>query len=145
MSGCYHLAFLKGKFDTAAKTVSIDLPYETRDSIGRVVAKDFKPGVTIDPNKTAGMSITAAFQAVVSNTSTSEFINGWAPFATAPRVDLAVGRANADPAGLEYTPATLDGSSFSGTVTGLTPTTNTVFARTCFGAECSFTKLTPAS
>jgi hypothetical protein len=33
-AGCYHLAFLKGGFDTAAKTVSMDLPFQTRDAIG---------------------------------------------------------------------------------------------------------------
>jgi hypothetical protein len=35
-AGCYHLAFLKGAFDVANKQVSIDVPYQTRDSIGRL-------------------------------------------------------------------------------------------------------------
>ena len=48
------------------------MPYETRDAIGRLVAPEFGPGVVIEENLTATMSIVAAFQAVVGNTSTSD-------------------------------------------------------------------------
>lgn len=142
-SGCYHLAFLKGKFDTAAKTVSVDLPYNTRDAIGRLVAPQFRPGVIIEENLTAGMSIVAAFQAVIGNTSTSDYTNGWDPYYVGPRVDLAVGSARSTPDQLDYaTPASLSGGTFSGIVDGLTATATTVFARACNGTECQYAKLT---
>ena len=142
-AGCYHLAFLQGAFDTAAKTVSIDLPYNTKDAIGRLVAPQFKPGVLIEENLTANMSITSAFQAVVSNTQISDYTNGWDPYYVGPRVDLATGSATAAPAGLNYaTPATLTGDTFTGTVP-MTGSATTVYARACNGTECSFAKLTP--
>lgn len=143
-SGCYHLAFLDGAFDTATKTVSVDLPYGPRDAIGRQVAPEIKRGVVIEENVTANMSITAALQAVVGNTYTSDYTNGWDPYFAGKRVDLAVGSANAAPESLTYTaPATLTGDSFSGTVTGLTGSATTVFARACNGTECQYAKLTP--
>lgn len=143
-AGCYHLAFLKGKFDTAAKTVSMDLPFQTRDAIGRLVAPEFKPGVLLEENLTANMSIVAAFQAVVGNTYTSDYITGWNPYYVGPRVDLAVGPANAAPEALTFTtPATLTDGTFSGTVSGLTGSATTVFARGCNGTQCSYAKLTP--
>lgn len=142
-AGCYHLAFLKGAFDTTAKTVTIDLPYNTKDAIGRLVAPQFKPGAIIEENVTAGMSITGAFQAVVGNTSTSDYTNGWDPFYVGPRVDLAVGSATASPLSLNYaTPAALTGDSFTGTVP-LTATARTVYARACNAMECSYAKFTP--
>ena len=142
-AGCYHLAFLKGAFDTAAKTVHIDLPYETKDAIGRQVARQFTPGVVIEENVTAGMSITGAFQAVVGNTSTSDYTNGWDPYYVGPRVDLATGSATASPVGLNFaTPATLSGDTFTGTVP-MTGSATTVYARACNGMECSYAKLTP--
>lgn len=143
-AGCYHLAFLKGKFDAASKSVSMDMPYQTRDAIGRLVAPQFKPGVMIEENLTANMSIVAAFQAVIGNTSTSDYINGWNPYFVGERVDLAVGPANAAPDALDYgTRATLSGDTFTGTVSGLTGSATTVFARACNGTECSYAKLTP--
>ncbi len=143
-AGCYHLAFLKGKFDAAAKTVSMDLPFQTRDAIGRVVAPQFKPGAVLEENLTANMSIVAAFQAVIGNTTTSDYINGWNPYYVGPRVDLAVGAANAAPDSLAYSsPATLSGDTFTGTVSGLTGSATTIFARGCNGTECTYSKFTP--
>ena len=145
-SGCYHLAFLKGAFDVANKTVSMELPYNPRDQIGRLVAPDFKPGAVLDPNVTAGMSITAAFQAVVSNTSSSDFTNGWTSYHTGKRVDLAVGPANGAPEDLDYAfTSTVTGDSFRGEVTGMNNANNAVFARACSGvSECAYAKVTPA-
>ena len=139
-SGCYHLAFLNGSFDITGKKVTMDLPYLTKDEIGRVVAPDFKPGVVIEENQTAGMSIAAAFQAVVGNTSTSDYTNGWTPYYTGPQVSLGVAAAGSEPTTVTYgAPVTLSGSGFSGTVSGLTAAKNTVFARACNGTECTFT------
>lgn len=144
-AGCYHLAFLDGRFDTANGTVSMDLPYQTRDSIGRLVAEDFKPGAIIEENLTANMSITAAFQAVVGNTYTSDYTNGWTPYVTGKRVDLAVGGPSSDPAGLDYSgTTTMTDDSFTGTVSGLSTRIDTVFARACAGTVCSYAKVTPA-
>lgn len=140
VAGCYHLAFLNGAFDIAGKKVTMDLPYLTKDEIGRVVAPDFKPGVAIVENVTAGMSITAAFQAVVGNTSTSDYTNAWNTFYTAPQVSLAVAAANIEEvSGLAFnTLATLTGGDFTGNVTGLTASKNTVYARACYGVDCSY-------
>lgn len=146
MSGCYHLAFLEGEFDTDAKTVSMDLPYETRDGIGRLVAPDFVPGATLLESQSANMSVAAAFQAVAGNTTTSDFINAWDPYFVGERVDLAVGAPTANPQFLTYTStAELDGGTFSGTVKGLTDSANTIFVRACNGATsgCRYAQLTP--
>ncbi|CAN5294823.1 hypothetical protein BH23ACT9_BH23ACT9_03670 [soil metagenome] len=135
-AGCYHLAFLDGAFDAAANTITIDMPFGTRDSIGRVVAETFQPGVEITANETAGASITGSFQAVISNNTTSSFINGWTSVFTAPVVQLGVGKSTTSPASAaystvaDYDPAT---GAFSGTVSGLTAVNNTVFARVCHG------------
>jgi hypothetical protein len=143
VAGCAHLAFLKGSFDATAKTVSMDVPFNTKDSIGRLVAPQFKPGVVIEELQTASMSITAALQAVISNTQVSDYTNGWDPYYVGPRVDLAVGSATASPLGLNFaTPATLTGDTFTGTVP-MTGSATTVYARACNGMECSFAKLTP--
>ena len=140
------MAFLKGAFDVANKTVSMELPFNTRDQIGRPVAPDFKPGAVLDANETATMSITAAFQAVVGNTTTSDFTNGWTSYYTGKRVDLAVGPANAAPEDLDYSfLSTVTGDSFRGEVTGMSNANNTVFARACSGlSECGYAKVTPA-
>ena len=144
VNGCYHLAFLQGSFNTAAKTVTMDLPFQTRDAIGRLVAEDFKPGAILEESLAATMSITASFQAAVSNVQTSDYTNGWSPYFTGKRVDLAIGSANAEPAGLDYsTPADLSGESFSGSVIGLTNSANTVYARACSAIECTYAKVTP--
>jgi hypothetical protein len=140
VSGCYHLAFLNGSIDVAGKKVTMDLPYLAKDEIGRVVTPDFKPGVAIEANETAGMSITAAFQAVVGNTATSDYTNGWSPYYAGPQVSLAVAAAGVDASTLTYgAPVTLSASGFSGTVSGLTAAKNTVFARACSGLDCSYT------
>jgi hypothetical protein len=142
-AGCYHLAFLTGNLDTANKTVSIDLPYNTRDNIGRLVAPDFKPGAVLVENQTAAMSIASAFQAVVGNTSTSDFINGWSPYFVGPQVSLAVGPADvdlSDPEALAFGPnLTLNpNGTFSGTINGVSGGNNTVYVRACNGETCAF-------
>ena len=142
INGCYHLSWLNGSFDMANKTVTMDMPFETKDAIGRLVAPDFKPGATLVDNggeSTAGMVIAASGQAVVSNTQTSQFINGIKPYYVGPQVVLGVAGANQDPSTVTYSaPGTMSGSTFSGTVSGLTASKNTVYARACNGAECSY-------
>lgn len=143
IAGCYHLAFLSGRFDTEASTVTVDLPYETRDSIGRIVGPDIKPGAVLVDNGgegSAGMTIAASFQAVVSNTIMSRYINGIDPYYVGPRVSLAVGTPTTGPQAAKYTStATLapDGT-FTGTVAGVTATANRLFVRACNGTVCSY-------
>lgn len=143
INGCYHLAWLNGSFDIPNKTVTMDMPFETKDSIGRLVAPDLKPGAVLVDNggeNTAGMVIAASAQAVVSNTQTSQFINGIKSYYVGPQVSLGVAAPNQDPVTVTYSSTgTLNGSTFNGTVSGLTAAKNTVYARACNGTECSYT------
>ena len=142
VAGCYHLAFLNGAFDVANKTVTVDLPYNTKDAIGRSVAPEFVPGAVLVDNggeSTANMVISAAFQAALNTSDTARFINGIDPYYTAPQVVLGVASPNQDPSAVTYSaPGILSGSTFSGTVSGLTASKNTVYARACSGTECSY-------
>jgi hypothetical protein len=139
VSGCYHLAFLTGSFDTDANTVSMDWPFNTKDAIGRLVAPDFKPGAVLFENQSANMSIAAAFQAFAGNTDTSDYTNGWNPYYTAPTIDLATGADTAAPEGLNFnTPATVTGTTFTGQVAGLSASRNSVWVRACLGATCVY-------
>lgn len=146
VAGCHHLAWLSGSFDTANHRVTVDLPYETKDEIGRLVAPDFKPGVVLTENLQAGMSISAAFQAVVGNTSTSDYTNGWGEYFVGGVVQLAAGAPGQAPENQSYTQtATITGSSFSGTVSGLSTSKNTVYVRACQAQVCSYTSVVPAA
>lgn len=117
VSGCYHLGFFDGEIDTDAGRVSMVLPYEATDGIGRLVAGTFKRGTPITENQSAGMSITASKQAVVSNATTSAFLNGWGTYHAGTVVTVALGDADGPTGsyGLLDTPG--DGS-FAGTVSG---------------------------
>ena len=143
VNGCYHLAWLSGTIDPATKTVTMDLPFETKDEIGRLVAPDFKPGAVLVDNageNTAGMVISASGQAVVSNTSTAQFINGIKSYYVGPSIALGVATPNQDPAGITYSSTgVMNGSTFNGTVSGLTASKNTVYARACTGTDCTYT------
>lgn len=141
VSGCYHLAFLDGAFDPVADTVTMEMPFDTRDGIGRLVGETFRRGVQITAVETAAASIAGSFQAVVSNNSTSSVINGWEPVFTGPVVELAVGRPGLNPAAASYsTTATLNpDGTFSGTVSGLTAANSAVYARACHGLRSACT------
>jgi hypothetical protein len=141
VSGCYHLGFFQGTVDPVGNTITMVLPFGARDRIGRVVAESFTRGTEITPVETAGASIAGSYQAVVSNNTTSSFINGWKPVFTGPTVQLGVGRPGlANPmtatwSGVaDYDEAT---GAFSGTVSGLTATNSAVYARICHGLRDS--------
>lgn len=141
IQGCYHLAFLEGEVDPAAGTISVDLPFNTKDSIGRLVAPEFVEGEILTDNGgegTAGMSIAASFQAVVSNTITSQYINGYDSFYIGEHLDVAVGRPGQNPAGLSYTPATRSGDAFTATVPQGAPTNTVAYVRACEGTVCTY-------
>jgi hypothetical protein len=136
VAGCYHLAFLEGEFDSAAGTVTVDLPYGTPGTDKLV------PGASIVASESAGMSIAAAVQAGVSNTSTANYINGWRTYLLGEKVEVGVGRANGT--GIVWSPAELaEDGSFTGTATGLSATLTTVYARACAGAVCAMSAVTP--
>lgn len=117
VAGCYHLGFFDGDVDASAGTVSMVLPYEAQDAIGRLVAGTFQRGTPIIESQSAGMSITASGQAVVSNTATSQFINGWGTYY--PGTVVSVGLGDAERATSGYTLLDTDGDgSFAGTLDG---------------------------
>ena len=142
VQGCYHLAFLNGSVNTTANTISVDLPYNTRDSIGRLVAPEFVSGAVLEDNAgtgTAGMVIAASFQAVVSNTITSHYINGIDKYHVGEQLHVAVGAPGANPAGLNFTTtASRSGDSFTATLPQGAPANSVVYVRACHGTECVY-------
>lgn len=142
VQGCYHLAFLQGAVSTTANTISVDLPFNTRDSIGRLVAPEFVPGAVMEDNGgegSAGMVIAASFQAVVSNTITSHYINGIDAYRIGEQLHVAVGAPGANPAGLSYTTAaTRSGDSFTATLPQGAASNAAVYVRACHGTECTY-------
>lgn len=134
VSSCPHIAFLSGAFNTADGTVTMDVPF------GLEVAPEIAPGAVITEVQTAAMSITAAFQAGVSNANTSDFTNGWEPYFVGGNVMVATGSATANPKALQYKPTTLDGDSWTATVTSPLSHT-TLYVRSCEGAAagCTYT------
>lgn len=147
VAGCYHLAFLEGEFDAANDTVTMEMPFDTRDSIGRLVGEGFSRGVAVTANETAGASLTAALQAVVSTTATGSFLNGWDTVYTGPSVAAFAGKSGqkAPPFGAEWQPLDLDEATgaFSGTVTGLSAANDTVVVRACNVTTCTFAEVAP--
>lgn len=145
LNGCFHVAFLDGAFDTTANTISIDLPFNPRDSVGRFLAPDFKPGaVILDSGAgSAGGTIQASMQAVVTNATLSRSITAVSSYFVGPKLQLGVGRSTQAPAGVTYTTTVVPGpdGAFTATVPGLTAKDRTVFARACNGVECAFSKL----
>lgn len=136
VSNCPHVAFLEGAFDPAAATVTMDVPF------GAAFAPSIVPGATIVANETAGMSISAAFQAVISNTTLSDFTNGWQSYHVGPQVAVTTGIAGAKPeTASKYVPATL---AEDGTWTATAPIGRShtqLFVRACEGAVCSYEAL----
>lgn len=138
-SGCYHLAFLKGAFDVAKGEVTMDLPWQPKDRVGRAVGPDIVPGAVLQPLETAGMSIAASFQAVISNATVSDFINGWQPYYTGGHISIGTGTASA----LKYTPVPVnDDGSWAGSLDKVPATHTTLFVRACEGASAACTVTT---
>ncbi len=147
LNGCYHLGFLNGAFDVANKRVSMDVPFEAKDSVGRVIVPNLKPGAIIQEYAGAfvgSTAITAAIQygplsTAAASAAVQRAINGLAPYHVGSQVVLGVAAPGQDPATITYSaPGVLSGSTFSGTVSGLTASKNTVYARACNGTECSY-------
>lgn len=131
VASCPHLKFLAGAFDSATSEVRMVVPLA---DIGA------GPGAVLTPIETAGMSISAAYQAAVSNTTISTFINGWNPYFTAPVVQLATGFAgDEDQSGLAYTTAAVADGAFSGT-TEVLEDADALVARACVATTCTYTE-----
>lgn len=140
---CYHLTFLQGSFNVATKQISIDLPYEAQDAIGRVVMPEFKPGALIQATADGILASLqyGPLQQPAVQTHVQHIITATDTFYTAPQVALGTGAANIeDMSGVTFnTIASISSGTFSGTVNGLTATKNTVYARACYGAQCTYT------
>jgi hypothetical protein len=138
VSNCPHVAFLEGAFNTADATVTMDVPF------GTAAAPNIVPGAVILENLTANMSITAAFQAVASTTSTSDFTNGWQPYYVGGQVAIATGLPDRPATTGKFSPATLgEDGSWTGTLDKVDPKHTQLFVRTCEGAAsaCTFLAL----
>ena len=145
LNGCNHLGFVEGALDSANKQIWIDLPYDVPDAVG-VKIPELKPGAVIDEYVgafTGSTAVSASLQygALTHPTASvhvTQSVNGISSYYTAPQVSLAVGPASQEPSGLTYSPATLSGDKFTGTVSGLTAAKSTVYARACNGVECAY-------
>ncbi|HEV3474017.1 MAG TPA: hypothetical protein VG602_01450 [Actinomycetota bacterium] len=136
IQNCGHLGWLEGEYDLTEEVVRIELP------IGSALAPDVVPGARLIPFDYAGGTIAVAYQAAVSNATTTDFADWTEEFVyTVPskRVSLGIAPAGADPANVSFSKqATLEGDGFSGSldVSGLAPGSYEVFAKACFADNC---------
>ena len=131
VANCPHLAFLEGAFNTAEGTVTMDVPFDTE------FAPAITSGAVIVENLTAGMSISAALQAGVSNTASSDFINGWKPYYAGPQVALATSTATSNASSGSYVPAVLaEDGTWTGALDKRPATHSRLFVRSCEGTTC---------
>lgn len=130
-AGCYHLGFYTGSVDTAKGTITFDLPYGAKDQIGRTVADTFRRGTPITHVDSAGTSVSAAFQAVVSNTATSQYWTGatLGTYYPGTFVSAGIGTATSPPAAYTALETAGDGD-FSGTLSG---TGDRLWVKACKG------------
>lgn len=143
ISGCYHLDFVEGGFDTEANEAWMILPFDPQDDLNRPYAPEFAPGAVLTEVQTASMSIAASAQAFVSNPQSSSYINGWDSYVIGEQVELGVGRDSRAPSNFETVVDVAPDGSFSGTVSGLGGSTDTVWARACEGFVCTEASATP--
>jgi hypothetical protein len=151
LNGCAHLGFVEGGLDSVNKKIWVDLPYEAKDAVGRVMVPEFRPGAVLDEYAgafTGSTAVSASLQyGALSHPTASvhvtQSVNGISSYYTAPQVALAAGAANLeDFSGVTFNSlATISSGTFSGTVNGLTATKNTVYARACHGTQCTYTSL----
>ena len=135
VANCPHIAWLNGAFQTGTDTVRIELP------LGQAYAPDLVPGVELLPNVTAGTTISASYQAVVSNaTTTDEALWDEVVTYTIPSggVRLGIAPAGTNPDNVTFnTAATVsDNGSFTGSIAAPGPGSYEVFAKACFGSNC---------
>lgn len=137
IANCPHIGWLDGEFDTATNTVRMELP------LGSELAPEVVPGAKLEALNFAGGTIAVAYQAVVSNATTTDFAEWFEddPYnVPSKRVSLGVAPAGTPPNQVDFsTEGTLsDDGSFLGNVdiSGLEPGSYELFARACFGSNC---------
>lgn len=141
VANCPHIAWLTGQFNTTTDTVRIDLP------LGQPYAPDIVAGAVLLPNATAGTTISASYQAVVSNATTTDeaFWGEETPYtvpSTTVRLGVAPAGTNPDAVSYSKEATVTDNGSFSGTLDAPGPGEYEVFAKACFGSNCA-TKSVP--
>ena len=146
VTGCSHMGWLEGTFDSANKQVRIDLPFQARDELGRIMIPELKPGAVLQEFGNIRSGFQYAPVAVDPiHSSVRDTITGTSPYYVGPQVILGVASRNTDPLAVDYSStATLTGTSFSGMVKGLSKSASkdTVFARACSAVTCSYTTFT---
>lgn len=134
VANCPHIGFVDGSFNTGEGTVTMTVPFGFNDQI--------QPGIVIKEHQTATMSVAASLQAGVSNTASSQYLNGWlTSYTVGPKVELGVDDPGSKPTSVDYTTAaelSPDGS-FSGTIE--VPAGSAVFVRACQGFACTAIEL----
>lgn len=136
LANCPHVAWLSGQFDVANSRVRLYMP------IGASFAPELVPGARLEREVVANATITAAYQAVASlNPSLSdEVVWEEATTYTVPSRAVSLGVAPAGtPSGLvTFSPASVDGDAFSGSVdtAGLASGSYELFVRACFASNC---------
>lgn len=129
LSGCSHVAWLTGAFDTAANEITVTVP------IGSSDAPEFTSGATLFGH------VQASFQAGFSNGFTSDdagFEDDY--IIPSKQVQLGIAPAGTNPLFVDFaTTATVaDDDSFLGDIglDGLAPGNYEVFAKACFADNC---------
>jgi hypothetical protein len=138
VANCPHITWLTGSFDTATDTVRINLP------LGQTYAPDIAPGALLQPNVVATTTITASFQAVVSNAATSDealWEEGFEYTVPDRTVALEVLPASGSNVLRSGNASVNQNGSFSGAVdvNGLAPGTYRLQTTACFGTNCGST------
>lgn len=133
VTSCPHLAFLEGAFDSAKGTVHVDLPF------GTAAVPELVPGAVVQEAQVATMSIAAGFSAVISNTQTSDFTNGWQPYYVGKQVLVGTGLASSKTASNAVKAVLADDGTWTATVTGVPATHTKLIVRSCEGATSTCT------
>ncbi len=131
VAGCFHLAFVSGGFDVDNGRVWMDLPFDPHDAKNLAYAPLFTPGSRISEAQSASMSIAASGQAGVSNTSTSQYINGWGGYTIGEVVRVGVGDTGSS---ATWVGATVTDGAYRAHVPA---TGSRAFAEACQGFVCT--------
>ncbi|HEX9824108.1 MAG TPA: sialidase family protein [Actinomycetota bacterium] len=138
LANCPHVAWVGGEFLPGSSTIRLFLP------IGASFAPEIVPGAVITRDVVATTTIVAAYQAVVSNATTSdEALWEEGVTYTVPRKTSALGVAPAgtDPSTVTFgAPATVGSDNvFGGSVdvSALAPGDYELFAKACFASNCA--------
>lgn len=130
VANCPHIGWVEGAFNTSDNTVTMFVPYGFHEAI--------QPGVVVVEHQTASASVSANFQAVISNNTTGSQINAWAkPFSAGLVVYVSAASADTDLDKLKGgVPVELnEDGSFSGEIE--LEDDEVAFVRACTGFTCT--------